>query len=142
MIELHPENAGSPIIGDWKGASALYLVGGSDGFRFRSRIQPGDMPVAVACCEEHGVLIAPVHPMCHVSAEGQSVTPVAQGEWIQLGPDKFRLSVQRPSNFTKLNKRRLLIAVLVASALAGGWLLHDLFSVSSNTVAVTDAYIF
>jgi hypothetical protein len=142
MIELHPEGAGNPIVGDWKEASALYLVGGSSGFRFCPRIQPGDMPVAVACRESHGVLIAPVHPLCHVSEQGQLVSALTSGQIIQLGTEKYRISVADNAQTKKVSKQRLMMAALIAAALLCGWWFHGLFAANGSTVATTDVYTF
>lgn len=142
MIELHPEGAGSPILGDWKEAPALYLVGGSSGFRFCSCIQPGDMPVAVACRNARSVVIAPVHPLCHVSAAGQAITALSLDESLQLGSEKFRIRFHALTDRKKLMRRWMVWAVLLAAAAVSGWFIHDVFASGVSAVATTDLYTF
>lgn len=142
MIELHPEGAGRPILGDWNGASVLYLVGGSSGFRFCSRIQPGDMPVAVTSREARRVVVAPVHPLCHVSAEGQAITALALDDTLQLGSEKFRIRFTGAAGRKWMLRRWALWAALFVSAVVSGWLLHDFLAQHPSSVATTDLYTF
>lgn len=142
MIELHPDNGGSPIVGDWKEASALYLVGGGSGFRLNPRIEPGDMPLAVLARASRGITIVPVHPLCHVSEQGQCVSALTSGQTIQLGTEKYKISVAGNVRTKIVSKQQLMIAALIAAALLCGWWFHDLVVAKASAVAPTDIYTF
>ncbi len=141
VVELHPEGNGAPIVGEWEGVGATYLIGRSGGLCWSPQIQPGDMPLAVFSATNNGVSVAPVHPLCHVSAAGQVVTPMKSGEAVQLGVEKYRLQIAN----SYFRRRRLVIALaasaLIAAALLGGWYLRGTMD-RPPAVASSDLYTF
>lgn len=142
MIKLHPENGGSPILGDWKESPALYLVGGGSGFRLNSRIEPGDMPLAVLTRATRGVTVAPVHPLCHASAAGQTITTLSSSDSLQLGADHFRIVIDRQAVAKAGFKKKLVRVGVIILALLCGWLLHDFLAHHPSSIATTDLYTF
>lgn len=142
MIELHPEGAGSPILGDWKESSTLYLVGGGKGYRFCPGIQSGDMPLAVVCREVGGVTIAPVHPLCHVGTAGQTATKLSSDETIQLGSDKFRIVATETPHMRSNVRKYLGLTMAIVLALFVGWWLHDWLLPHTTAMVTTDIYSF
>lgn len=140
-IELHHDGNGAPIVGSWEGVGATYLVGRSGGMCWSPRIQSGDMPLAVLSSYRAGVYVAPVHPLCHVGAAGQVVTPMASGEMLQLGVDKYRLKVTSAHFRKRQIYMALLMGAVFAAALMGGWYLRGAMG---NPPAATssDLYTF
>lgn len=140
MIELYPENGSTPITADWKEAPALYLVGGGNGIRLNFRIEPGDMPLAVLTRVPRGVTIAPVHPLCHASAAGQTITTLSSNDSLQLGADHFRIIIgkQSAANFRKT----ILRVSVILLALLCGWMMRDFLSPQHAAVTTTDLYTF
>ncbi len=140
-IELHPEGSGAPIVGEWEGVSATYLIGRSGGMCWSPQIQSGDMPLAVLSLDRAGVSVAPVHPLCHVGTAGQVVTSMTSGDTLQLGVDKYRIHITVPH----LKRRRIWMIVLavtvVGVSLVGGWCLRSVVNAPS-VASSSDLYTF
>lgn len=132
-IELRSHNGGPAIVGSWDARGLLYLLGQGGTPTWSTEAMDGALPLAVAFRSQHHVVIAPVHPLCHVENNPTR---------IRLGTEVFDIHMAVPQ-WRHLAKVVAIAGVMI-SALACGWWLHGLAASASPVVAPSqdELYVF
>lgn len=132
-IELRPSKGGPAIVGSWDACGLLYLMGQGGTVQWSPEVADGAMPLAVAFRSQREVVIAPVHPLCHVETNPTR---------IRLGTEVFDIHMAVPQ-WRHLAKVAAIAGVMI-SALVCGWWLHGLAASASPVAAQSqdELYVF
>lgn len=133
-IELRPLSGGPTVEGSGKSGETLYLMGREGTLRWAPRPDAGALSLAVAFFQEDNAILAPVHPMCHVSGD--------RLRQLSLGSEKFEVRVAGKKGVRY--RRMALMASLIFAALTAGWCLRGLVLTASPATAITqdEMYMF
>lgn len=132
-IELRPCAGGPSITGNWNARGLLYLMGQGGMLQWSTKATEGALPLAVAFKSQNDVVIAPVHPLCHVEDNPTR---------IRLGTEIFDIHMTVPQ-WRRLAKVAAIAGIMIAT-LACGWWLHGLATKDSPVVAQSqeELYVF
>lgn len=133
-IELRPPSGSPAVEGSGKSGEVLYLMGREGALRWAPQPDAGALSLAVVFFQDDDAILAPVHPMCHVS-DGSP-------RQLSLGTEKFAVHVIGKNH--RRSRTVLVVAALFLATLIAGWCLHALVPSASPVTPISqeEMYMF